>query len=595
MAPIVVTAARIEQSQSDALPHTTVISRDTIRNSQATDLASLLQQQAGLQITQGGGTGQFLSVFLRGASPGQTLILIDGVPVRRAGFSSAPALEHLMPEQIDHIEIVRGNVSAIYGSGAIGGVIQIFTRRGDRQPVVGASVEAGSRGTYKVAGDVTGQSDGTRYAVSASHFRTDGFSVSNRNQFPLENPDKDGYDNTSVSVAVSREWAKGHEAGVRLYANEGNVNYDGGGFGAPTDINKGRSKQQSLAVFSRDRLSSDWMSNVTLSQTKTSNHDVAISEFGYDSLYESTANLLQWTNEFTLSSTWSLTAGADLGHEKAMVRSDDGFSVTTNAPSRSSSSVYAGATGKFDAHQVQVNVRHDHVDGAGAKTTGYLGYGYALTPEFKLVASASTAFNAPTLAQVFDPVNGNTSLKPETSRSVEVGAQYAAGKSLLRATLFKTRTRDQFGIDPDNCFSGAFPFGCPTFNIAQASNQGLELSAGGPLSNVDLQASLTLQEPVNDATSQILPRRARTLASVSAAQTFGALRLGADLQYSARRNDGAKPLASYLLANLNARYTLSKSLSLFARIDNLLDRDYQTVYGYNQPPRGVFAGLRWQQ
>ncbi len=593
--PIVVTAARIEQKQTDALPHTTVISSDTIRNSQAIDVPTLLRNEAGLQFTQSGGPGQLASFFLRGASPSQTLILIDGVPVRREGFSGSAAIEHMLPEQIDHIEIVRGNVSAIYGSGAIGGVIQIFTRKGDRTPVIGASVEAGSRGTINVTGDLSGQSDGTRYAVSAARFRTDGFSAMNTTQFPNENPNKNGYDNTSVSASLSQQWAKGHEAGIRLYANEGNFTYDGGGFGAPTDLNKGSSKQQSLALFSRDKLTSSWTSNVTMSQTRTSNRDISISAYGYDSLYESTANLLQWNNEFALASDWTLTAGADLGHEKANVTNNDGFAITGNAPSRSTSSVYGGVSGKIAAHQVQANVRHDQVDGSGSKTTGFLGYGYALTPAFKLVASASTAFNAPTLAQVYDPDNGNANLKPETSRSVEAGAQYAVAGTLVRATVFKTRTKDQFGIDPDNCFSGAYLFGCPTFNIAQASNRGLELSASGQLAGVDLKTSLTLQEPVNDATRQILIRRARTLASVSAAQAIGALRVGADVQYSGNRNDGSRSLGGYVLTNLNARYALSKSVSLFARVDNLFDRDYQTVYGYNQPPRGVFAGLRWQQ
>jgi vitamin B12 transporter len=591
--PVVVTAARIEQKQTDALPHTTVISSETIRNSQAIDVLTLLRNEAGVQITQSGGPGQLASFFLRGAAPSQTLILIDGVPARREGFSGSPALEHILPEQIDHIEIVRGNVSAIYGSGAIGGVIQIFTRKGDRTPIVGASVEAGSRGTIKVTGDISGQSDGTRYAVSAARFRTDGFSTMNRVQFPQENPDKNGYDNTSVSVSLSQQWAKGHEAGIRLYANEGNVTYDGGGFGAPTDINKGSSKQQSLTLFSRDKISSSWVSNLTLSQTRFSNRDISISAFSYDLLYESTANLLQWNNVFDLTPNWTMTAGADVGHDKANGSSDYGAGITVITPSRSTSSVYAGVSGKIEAHQLQANVRHDQVDSSGSKTTGYLGYGYVLTPALKLVASASTAFNAPTLTQLYDPISGNANLKPEISRSVEVGAQYALAGSLVRATVFKTRTKDQFGFSPDPQICTFLV--CPTLNIDQASNRGFELSASGQLAGVDLKTSLTLQEPVNDATHQILVRRARTLASVSAAQAFGALRLGADVQYSGNRNERTNSLGGYVLANLNARYALSKSVSLFARVDNLLNRDYQTAYGYNQPPRGVFAGLRWQQ
>ncbi len=593
--PVVVTAARIEQNQTDALPHTTVISSDTIRNSQAVDLPTLLRQEAGLQFTQSGGPGLLTSFFLRGATPGESLILLDGVPVRRQGFSGSAAIEQILPEQIDHIEIVRGNVSAIYGTGAIGGVVQIFTKRGDRTPVVDATVEAGSRGTYKVAGDIAGENDGTRFSLSAARFKTNGFAAMNATQYPAENPDNHGDENNSVSAMLAHQWAQGHEFGARLYANDARFKYSGGGFGASTDINKGTSQQQSLAAFTRDRLTTDWSSTVTLSQTRAKNHDVSISAFGYDTAFDSTANLLQWSNQIALSPGLVLSAGVDLGRDRADALSDDGFSVTPSASSRSTASEYLGVNGKLDAHQLQFNVRHDRIGGSGARTTGYLGYGYAMTPEFKLTASTSSAFNAPTLAQVYDPVNGNPDLLPETARSVELGAQYAARDVLLRATLFKTRTSNQFGIDPDNCFSGAFLSGCPTFNIAQASNRGLELSATGKLAGADVRTSLTLQRPTNDITDQVLGLRARRMASVAAVQTFGALRLGGDLQFSGERADGTHTLGSYVLANLNARYALSPALALFGRVDNLLDRDYQTVYGYNQPPRGVFVGLNWHQ
>lgn len=141
--PIVVTASRFSQSQTDALAHSTVITAEDIRHASAFDLPTLLQQEAGLQMSQNGGPGQASSLFMRGASPAQTLILLDGVPLRREGFSAAPVLEHILPAQIERIEIVRGNVSAIYGSGAVGGVIQIFTHKGSSKPAANVAVEVG--------------------------------------------------------------------------------------------------------------------------------------------------------------------------------------------------------------------------------------------------------------------------------------------------------------------------------------------------------------------------------------------------------------------------------------------------------------------
>ena len=600
LAPVVVTASRIEQLQSDALPHTTVITAEDIRNNPSFDLPSLLRREAGIQLTQNGGPGQTTSLFMRGAQPGETLFLIDGVPVRRQNFSPAPALEHILPDQIDHIEIVRGNVSAIYGSGAIGGVIHIFTKQGAGQPSTSFSAEAGSRGTHQLSGAVSGKSGDTKYALSLTRFKTDGFSANSLSQYSNENPDKDGYRNNSVAGNLSHEWSKGNEVGARIYANDGKLAFDGGGFGAPTDTDSGRSRQHSLAVFSKNRLSPSWSSTVTLSQTATRNESISVSAFGYAIRDDGDTTLLQWANEVVLAPAWSMVAGLDAGKEKMNAFSDFGFGATRNAFDRSTSSAYVGVNGAKDAHQVQANLRYDHVGGSGSDVTGYLGYGFALTQNVKLLASASTAFNAPNLVQLFDPLNGNPSLKSEKSRSYELGGQYAMGAALLRATLFKSRTKDQFAVDPNNCFSGAYPFSCPSFNFARVENEGLELSARGQIAAVDLLATLTLQNPKDKATGATSFRRAKNLASFSASKAIGAWRLGADLQYSGSRPDrdfataSNTELGAYWLANLNARYQLSKAVSLFGRIDNAFNRDYQTTYGYTQAPRGVFVGVNWQ-
>jgi vitamin B12 transporter len=599
LAPVVVTASRIQQPQTDALPHTTVITSEDIRNNPAFDLPSLLRREAGIQVTQNGGPGQSSSLFMRGAPSAHTLIMVDGVPVRRQGFSAQPALEHILPDQIDRIEIVRGNVSAIYGSGAIGGVVQIFTKQGSGAPVVSVTGEAGSRGARSVSAGVSGKTGDTRFSLSASHFRTDGFSANNIRQFPTENPDDDGYRNNSVAASLSNEWSKGNEIGARIYANDGKFDFDGGGFGGPTDTGGGTSKQHTVAVFSKNRFAPNWISTVTVSQTETRNDNTYLSVFG-SFRDKSDTRLLQWQNEVALSSSWTLVAGLDAGKEDIEAFSDDGFSpATRNSFDRSTNSVYAGLNGKLDAHQFQANVRRDRIGGVGSDSTGYLGYGFALTPSVKLIANASTAFNAPTLTQFFDPVSGNPNLRAEKSRSYELGAQYAAGATLLRATLFKTRTKNQFAIDPDNCFRGAFPTSCPSFNLAKGTNEGIELSAATQAAGVDLRASLTLQDPRDVETDERPIRRTKTMGSLSVSKAFGALRVGTDLQYTGSRPDvdflsgNDVELGSYWVANLNARYEISKSVSLFGRVDNLFDRDYQTAYGFNQAPRGVFVGVNW--
>ena len=586
MAPIVVTAARVTQLQTDALPFTTIISAEDIRKSQAVDLPALLRREAGIQFTQNGGIGQSSGLFVRGAETRQTLILLDGVPLTKQDASGTVSIEHLMLDQIDHIEIVRGNVSSIYGSSAIGGVVQIFTRRGEGPARVTAEAEAGSRGTTRVATGVTGGSSGAdavRFALNASNFRTDGFSSLNPAQVPTANPDRNGYRNSSISGALSRDFGKDQQVGLNFSATEGRFSFDSS-FGVPTDIQTGKTKVSTVAVYSQNRINERWSSRITYSESRDRNANHYDTSYGVtDDRYQSKTRMLQWTNEITLAPNWSATAGAE--RQWQTLGTDDGYGTLLDV-NRNANSVYAGVQGKLGAHQLQANLRHDQLDRVDSATTGYLGYGYLLSPRWKALASIATGFAAPPLGYLYSPGFGNPALKPERSRSAEVGVQYAYEAALLRAAVFDTRTREQLQYDPvANTFA----------NIARARNRGLEVSASGTLAETALRASLTLQDPRDELTDARLRRRAKTLASLSANRGFGPWQVGGDVSVTGSRPDGSAQLGAYALANLNARYRLSKSVELYGRIENLFDRDYQSAYGYNQAPRGIFAGVRWQQ
>ncbi len=583
--PVVVTASRMEQLQTDALPHTTVITSDEIRDSQAVDLPSLLRREAGVQFTQNGGYGQSSGLFVRGAETRQTLILLDGVPLTKQDATGTVSIEHLMLDQIDRIEIVRGNVSSVYGSSGIGGVIQIFTKRGDGPAQVNLNVEAGSRGTTKLSAGVNGSNGGTRYSLSASDFRTDGFSALNPDQIATANPDSDGYRNTSVSGALSQELANGHELGMRFSSTEGKFDFDSGSmFDATANLHAGTTDVGTVTAFSQNRIADNWSSRLSYSESRDRNANRYVTNFGNrDDNYKSKTRILHWHNEISMSAAWAGTAGYE--RQWQALNSDNGFGNLFSV-NRNADSFYAGALGKFDAHQLQLNLRHDRLDRVESATTGYLGYGFDVTKAVKLIGNVSTGFSAPPLGYLYAPFFGNPNLKPEHARSVELGMQYSASGTLLRATLFKTRTRDQLQYD-----IATFRFD----NIARARNQGLELSASGNWNDTDLRASLTLQDPRDDLTDQRLRRRARVLASLSATKTFGDWQWGGDLGYTGSRPDVPQDLEAYWITNLNARYTVMKGLSVLGRVDNLFDRKYQTAYGYNQSPRGIFIGLNWQQ
>jgi vitamin B12 transporter len=581
--PLVVTAARVEQSQVDALPHTTVITAQEIRNSQAVDLPSLLKRETGIQFTQNGGYGTSSGLFMRGAETRQTLVLIDGVPLTKQDVTGTVSIEHLMLDQIDHIEIVRGNISSIYGSSAIGGVIQIFTKRGEGPPTASVNAEAGSRGTTRFSGGVSGLSGGTRYSLAVSDFKTDGFSALNPAQIPSANPDKDGYHNTSVSGALSQEIVKGHELGLRFLNSVGKFDFDSS-FGAPTDVQTGKTNVDALTLYSQNRFADNWSSRVSYSESrdKNDNRYQTASGLTQDS-YRTKTRMLQWNNELVLVPLWT----ANVGFERQWQAFDSNngfggiFSVNRNA-----NSFYAGVQGKAGPHQLQFNLRHDQIDNIESATTGYLGYGYSITEQVKAIGSIATGFSAPPLGYLYAPFFGNANLKPERARSAEAGLQYSAQQVLLRATVFTTRTTQQLQFDP---VSGRFD------NIAKARNQGLELSASGIWMETDLRASLTLQNPRDDTNDQRIRRRAQTLASLAANKSIGAWQVGGDISYTGARPDATQQLGAYSVTNLNARYQLAKGLSAFGRIENIFDRDYQTAYGYNQAPRGVFVGVSWQQ
>lgn len=585
LAEVVVTANRSEQLLTEALPHTTVIARDVIERSQAVDLPTLLSSEAGFQFTQNGGRGTSSNLFLRGSASLGVLVLIDGVPMTKQDTTGSVSLEHIMLDQVERVEIVRGNVSAIYGSGAIGGVVQVFTRRGSGKPAGFAQLEAGSYGSTRAAAGLSGQAGDTRFAVGVGAHRTTGFSSMNTAQFPGENPDADGYRNTNYSLNLSHELAKGHTLGLRAQGSDGEFDFDGGGFGTATDDFKGRNTTDSWSVYSHNQITSHWRSELTLSQGReTSIYDARLSAFPYDSEALTRSRTVNWTHTVGLGN-WLATLGAE--NQQQAIDTHDSFASQLNRE-RGVTAWFAGLSGTVGVHSVQVNVRQDNADGLDAQTTGYLGYGFNLTPAWKVIASTSSAFNLPPLGYLYDPFSGNPVLKPETARSHELGLQWAQSGQVVRATVFSTRVSDMMLYD-----FATFSFN----NVSNASNKGLEVSYSGKLAGADLRASLTQQDPVNESTGAQLIRRAKTMASVGVSLPWGAWTLGGDVRHTGERPDVVtRPaLGAYTVTNLTAAYTLTPELALTARIDNLFDNQYQTAYGYNQSGRAVYVGIVWKQ
>jgi vitamin B12 transporter len=565
-----------------------VITREQIDESGAQNLTTLLQQVAGLQVTSNGGPGQTGNVFVRGFGGPDVLVLLDGVPMNAQDATGSAYLNNFTTDQIQRVEIIRGNVSAIYGSGAIGGVVLITTRHGGKTPRASLSFTAGSRNTFTSSADASGQIGKTALQAGISRYTTAGFSAINPEQQSNANPNANGYRNTTVNGSIVQQLAPGQRFGLRAFRSEGRASYDSyGAYASPTDTNLNSTTQELYQLFSDNQLGANWTSHLSASQQTTTGTFQNFSAYPYAAGYRTRIQQLLWRNEVQLSRGWNATAGVDLQHQSIDTTGSGGIP----SKNRNANAVFAGLNGAFGGNQVQINVRHDEIDGYAGQNTGYLGYGRELGGGFKAIASYSTAFNAAPLGYLYAPYYGNPDLKPEKAHSAEAGLQWSRGPSVWRATVFQTKATDQWQYDD---LTSMFQ------NIASSRTRGLELSGRGAQAGWGYVANLTLQQPVDTSKpgDPTLQRRARSLANVSVNHALGDILLGASVHYSGPRWDsssgGRVTLGAYTTVDLTATGQISPQWSWNARVQNLFDKKYQTAWGYNREPFGVFLGLTWR-
>jgi vitamin B12 transporter len=582
---VVVTASRLDQQLTDTIPHTTVITAKDIRESQTVDLPSLLRREAGFEFVQNGGIGTSSSIFMRGGDGRQVLILIDGVRVGSATLGTTP-VENVMVDQIERVEIVRGNVSALYGADAIGGVIQIFTRQGHGTPHAEAEAMYGSRGTHRIATGYGGSAGETRFSLNVSQFQTNGFSAINPQQAPRANPDNDGYHDLSFSGQLAQSLAAGHEIGLRAYQSAGKVQFDNA-FGTPTERDNSDNTISSLALYSNNQVNSFWKSRFTIAQGR--NESTTFTNDVMSSRFNTSNSQYQWQNDFSVAKEHVVTAS--LEGQDQRVDSTTAFTRT----GRDVRSMMLAYSGRLGAHQVQGSARRDNYSDFGDADTWLAGYGYDFDTRWKATAMHSTAFRAPTFNELFFPGFGNPDLQPEKSVSNELGLQYARDNHLLRVALFSTKYKNliQTVVLPPSTFIAE--------NVASARVKGAEMSYTGQFEDWDVRASWTIQDPKDSTTGAQLRRRGKSFGNVAVNTKVDDWRVGAEAIVGSSRPDtdivtGAPvTLGGYTVINLTARYPLKKNAFIAARLENAFDAHYQTAHGFNTPGRGAFISLGWQQ
>ncbi len=585
---VVVTASRMPQPLERTIADTTVLNEEDIRKSGAPDVPTILRDVAGVELSQNGGTGKTSGLYLRGTDSTHVLVLLDGVRINSA-TTGATALDQLMLDQVERIEVVRGNVSSLYGSEAIGGVVQIFTRRGRGAPAPNVSAGVGNQGTKRLSAGFGGAAGETDFAVQLSTFKTDGVSALNPALIPNANPDRDGYRNNSLSASVGRDFNVDHRVSASLFGSYGNNQYDNA-FGLPTDVNSNRAQIWKSSLASDDQINETWHSKLQLASGADQYRDFLNGQpVPWGSLFQTKDNQLSWQNTLRLDDHKQLLLGAEALQQRVSSDINPGYVQS----SRNVNSLFAGYTGRYEAHQLQLNLRQDRNSQYGSANTWLLGYGYALNDAWRATASYSTAFKAPTFNELYYPGFGNPALDPEHSRNIEAGVHYfVAGGQQFNAVYFDNRIRDLINtvlVDPVN-------FVFQPKNVDRARMNGFEFSYAGQFGDTGMKAVLTSQNPRDANTGVQLDRRAKLHSSLGVTQQLGALQAGGEWQHSGTRPDGSNTftLAAYNVFNLTASYAISKETKLTLRADNLTNQNDSNAYGYNPLGRRVFVGINYQ-
>jgi vitamin B12 transporter len=592
--PVVISASRTEQPLSQVLSAVSVITRAEIEKSQAPTLADLLQGEAGFEFSRNGGPGTTTSFFLRGQESINLVVLIDGVRAQVDQIGAIQTTDFPL-QQIERVEILKGNVSALYGNSAIGGVINVVTRTNTSAPKPYGSASVGSFDTSKAFAGYGGAIDTFSFDFNAGWEKSNGFSSINPLQKTLANPDLDGYKKQFSSAKFEKRVSADTKLGIRFKYSSSDVDYDNGNSfsNAPSDLHNLKITNQAVSAYVRQVVDLDWVSTVNLSYADFK-YDDALNgapwpTTGYtNSYFRGKQHVANWSNTYQISEQTQSVFGVDISQDKF-----DGIgSQNAYALDRKSLGYFLGANHQMDKLNIQVNARRDEFQqlkintstkGDYSANTGLLGIGYQWTPRWRLTATASTGFSAPTV----HALSANPAIRPENHQSQEVGATYQTDDLLMRAVFFKSHAKDAI------IYTNAW-----TYINGDIDNKGWELTARTQVQGFSIKTSVTLQAPYDVEQNIPQARRAKEFGSFDVSRTYSGTEFGARLYAAGARRDGnasnAKILPGYATWNFFASRKIDRDWIARLKMENAFDKQYQLAYGYNTPGRGIYATLQYQ-
>jgi len=556
---LTVTANRVATPLSRTISSVSVITAEDIEKQQASNVQELLQATAGIQLVNNGGPGKVTSLFMRGTESDHTLVLIDGVRVNSVSDGGA-ALQLLPIEMIERVEIVRGARTSLYGSDAIGGVIQIFTKKGYQgsspKPFVIGKI--GSNGTSAVC---TG--DSVNFAGCFT-----------------EELDKDGHDNRSLTFNTAWNINDSTKLSANFLRSDNEIEFDGSSFVANESDSITQVYGLSLSSKINDR------ANIVLSvghnENKSDNFQNGVFFNNYDTSRD-TASLL---SNLKVSEKGSLILGVDYSKDSA-----DKVTNYPNAPTRTNKGVFAEYKNKFGIADFQIGLRHDDNELYGNKNTGNIGVSFDVDPKMKLVGSYSTAFKAPTFDELYFPFFGVPTLKPEEAEVVEIGLRGQTSWGNWSTSVFQNKIKNLIVYKSD--FSEAD-------NIDKAEITGIEAIVDTKMLGFDINTNLTVlnaeDRSSNTNNGKKLARRPTKSLRINLNKDFGKFDLGSTLIAESHRFDNAsnsRRINGYATLDLTASYQLSKNLKIQAKIGNVFDKEYETASFYPQDGRNTMLSVHY--
>ena len=592
LAPVLVEASRLPLAATHVAADVVVIDATDIRNQSADSLEDLLRRRAGIQISRNGGPGANAGVFIRGASSASTLVLVDGVRIGSATLG-LPEIEALGLGNIERIEVLRGPGASLYGADGAGGVILITTRRAGKGLAISGKAAVGGYGSRQLDAGLGAAQDDWDLAASASNEQSDGVSaVREGDRFGNHNPDRDGFERHSLQLKVGLRPAQGHRVQASVFNSRLDARFDSSEYAPPDFVQNSnvdfRSEQrvgvQSLAWTSR--WDASWNS-----QLRASRQTSDLLSGGTDK-----SRFVTLRKQLDGDITWRFAPDQQLMVAASRTNEEVQAEAFERAPGRQNASLLAAYGGAFGDLNVQADLRRDLNSAYGGSNTGRLGAVWSIDDASRVRTLLGTSFRAPTFNDLYYPSYGVPSVRPEKTRSFEVGYEKEFDRDKITVTAFRSEVRDLIAYvsSAADCPSATlYPFGCAG-NVGRARLQGVSTSAETSGRQWRARMGWEVLGARDRTTGQRLARRAANQLSANLDVLNGPLIASLSMVRVGTRPDAGVTLPSYTLVDASARATLDGGASVEVRILNLTDKRYEPVRDYQALGRQAWVVIRWE-